>query len=224
MFAVIDVTSVMAVLFLVFLEGILSLDNALVLALMVRHLPAHQQRKALTYGIWGAFAFRFAALFFLTQLMTLSWVKLVGGAYLIYVAMKGIISGEDEEQGSGSCLSFWRTVVLVEMMDIAFSVDSILAAVSLSQSYWIVMMGGLLGIVMMRFAAQLFIVLIRRFPRMASTAYYLVLLIGLKLLCQYFFPSVDFHASSSPYSWIFWFSMCGAIMNGLRGARIRSHA
>lgn len=212
-------TDVLAVFFLIFLEGALSLDNALVLALMTRHLPEGQRKKALTYGIWGAFAFRFVTLFFLTHLMGINWIKWAGGAYLLYLALKNLIFGEAENDTGkdASAFSFWRTVLMVELMDIAFSVDSILAAVSLSQSYWIVLIGGLLGIVMMRFAANVFVKLINKFPRMNTTAYLLVLVIGVKLILQGFdFPWLDFHASDNPASWVFWFSMIGCLVYGFK--------
>lgn len=221
MFAVINVTDIAAVFFLVFLEGILSLDNALVLALMVRHLPAKEQRRALTWGIWGAFAFRFVSLFFLTHLMGLNWIKWVGGGYLIYLGGKHLLFGETQEEGKTiGAMSFWRTILMVELMDIAFSVDSILAAVSLTQNYWVVMLGGVLGIVMMRFAASVFIKLVSKFPRMESTAYLMVLVIGVKLTLQGFdLPMVDFHSSRSPASWLFYGSMLAAIAYGFKGKR-----
>lgn len=219
MLAVFDVTNLMAILFLVFLEGILSMDNALVLALMVRHLPPAQQKKALTYGIWGAFAFRFVALFCLSYLMHMSWIKWVGGGYLIWMSAKHFLIGESEDETKPrGYMGFWKTILMVELMDIAFSVDSILAAVSLSTSYFVVLIGGILGIIMMRFAASVFIKLVSRFPRMESTAYLLVLIIGVKLFLQGFeFSWLDFHSSENPASWIFWFLMIGAVWSGFRG-------
>lgn len=220
MFAIFDVTNILAVLFLIFLEGILSLDNALVLALMVKHLQPEQQRRALTWGIWGAFAFRFVALFFLTQLMQLTWIKLAGAVYLLFIAIKGLVTEEAEPNAKNSSWSLWRTILLVEVMDIAFSADSILAAVSLTQNYWIVLLGGILGIVMMRFAAILFIRLIRAFPRMATTAYLLVFTIAIKLLLEGLnFSAIDFHDSHRPESWLFWFSMIACILFGFRSTK-----
>lgn len=220
MFVMFNATNLLAVLFLIFLEGILSLDNALVLALMVKPLPPAQQKKALTWGIWGAFAFRFIALFFLTKLMQLTAIKLLGGIYLLYIAVKGLVTEEEEPSTAVGSLSLWRTILMVELMDIAFSVDSVMAAVSLTQSYWIVLLGGLLGIVMMRFAAGLFIQLIRAFPRMATTAYLLVFLIGTKLLIEGIdIGGINFHDSKNPESWLFWFAMIGCVFYGFRRRR-----
>lgn len=218
MYFVVDASTIFSVLFLVFLECVLSMDNALVLAMMVKHLEPAQQRRALTYGIWGAFAFRFISLFALTYLMQWNWIKWVGGAYLIYIASKNLIfgEGEKEEKEVGS-FNFWRTVLLVELMDIAFSVDSILAAVSLTQSYFIVLLGGIIGIISMRFAATVFVKLMDRFPGLCKTAYLLVGTIGVKLLLQGLdISGVDFHSSHNPASWAFWLAMVGCIVYGFK--------
>lgn len=107
------------------------------------------------------------------------------------------------------------TVIIVELTDIAFAVDSILTAVALTTKVWVVMAGGLIGLVMMRFAASLFIKLLERFPRFEPTAYILVFIIGMKLLIDGFhFPGVDFHSAHSPAFWIFWGSMAGALLFG----------
>lgn len=215
-FFIFNVNDIATVLFLVLLEGLLSLDNALVLAMMTRSLAPELQRRALTYGIWGAFIFRFISLFFLTYLMTMNWVKVLGGLYLLYVAFRG---NTDTPIKTGA-FSFWRTVLMVEMMDVAFSVDSILAAVSVSQNYFVIMAGGVLGIIMMRFAAKAFIHLLNRWPRFERTAFFLVATIGTKLLIQGVdIPGIDFHNSHNMASWLFWAAMVSSIVYGFKGDR-----
>lgn len=177
---------VMVVLFLIFLEGALSFDNAVVLALMVKHLPPESQKKALTYGIWGAFAFRFLSLFFITSIFKWVWIKRIGAAYLLYLAGKHFISraisGEGETPRDASGYDFWRTIVCVELMDIAFSIDSIMASVSVSNNFIVVFLGGVLGIVMMRFAATFFVKLLERFPFIEHVAYALVGGLGARMI------------------------------------------
>lgn len=182
------------VLVLVFLEGLLSADNALVLAMMVRHLPKPEQKRALRYGIWGAIGFRLIAVILSAQLMNLWGFKVAGGLFLLYLSVTHLFKpGEDSSSPAkkrfGS--SFWGTVISVELADIAFSIDSILAAVALVEDLgprfesWktpIVFIGGVLGIITMRFVAQYFIILIERFRGLESGAYFLVAWIGLKLL------------------------------------------
>ncbi len=213
---------------LAFLEGILSIDNALVLALLAKPLPKEQQKKALTYGLIGAVGFRLIALGLTSYLMRWTWVKWVGGIYLLYVGLKHFwdqraakkAETEGTEKKPKKYASFWKTVLVIELTDIAFAVDSILAAVALSKKFWVVFTGGLMGVILMRFAANVFIVLIDRFPRMEVTAYLLVTLIGSKLIVDAaHLPGVDFHSASSPAAWIFWSLMLGFISVGLTGSR-----
>src|SRR4051794_28465565 len=123
------------VLMLVFLEGLLSADNALVLAVMVRHLPKFQQKRALRYGIWGAFGFRFIAVALATTILDYWQFEVVGGIYLLYLAVSHLAFGEHDDSPESKARtgrSFWATVIGVELADIAFSIDSILAAVGLA--------------------------------------------------------------------------------------------
>src|SRR4051794_13904985 len=120
---------------LVFLEGLLSADNALVLAVMVRHLPRDKQLRALRYGIWGAFIFRAIAVALSAVLLRFWLFEVVGGAYLLYLAGAHFLHREEDVHankttrfGSG----FWGTVISVELADIAFSIDSIVAAVAMA--------------------------------------------------------------------------------------------
>ncbi|MBU6376498.1 MAG: TerC family protein [Bdellovibrionales bacterium] len=212
---------------LAFLEGILSIDNALVLALLAKRLPKHQQKKALTYGLAGAVVFRLIALSLTTFLMRWTWVKWVGGFYLLYVGLKHFWDNRRSKKEAELVnprpqkrAGFWKTVLIIELTDIAFAVDSILAAVALSNKFWVVFIGGFLGIVLMRFAANSFIVLLERFPRMEVTAYLLVTLIGSKLLVDASkLPGVDFHSVSNPATWVFWGLMAAFIAVGATGAR-----
>lgn len=206
--------------FLVFLEGILSIDNALVLAMMARPLPLKQQRKALTYGLIGAVVFRLVALTVVTQLIAWTWVKFVGGGYLVVMAVRHFIQGESAPDVQAKKRSFWMTVVMIELMDIAFAVDSILAAVALTPKFWIIFTGGFLGVVLMRVAANSFIGILNRFPGFETTAYLLVGTIGIKVILEgLHLPGVDFHSSANPAPWVFWALMAGFIALGFRKPR-----
>ncbi len=102
------------VVMLVFLEGLLSADNALVLAVMVRHLPRNQQGRALRYGIFGAFGFRLIAVLFASTLLRVWAFKVVGGIYLLYLAISHLVLGDDDDPASRARAGrgFWATVVL----------------------------------------------------------------------------------------------------------------
>lgn len=232
---------------LVLLEGVLSIDNALVLGLLAKKLPKKLQKRALTYGLVGAFVFRLIAI--ATASLLLKWwvVKLLGGGYLVYVAVKHLLTPASPEQATGNppdadpekqaaearaqTRAFWSAVVTIELTDIAFAVDSILAAIALVASsapatpghthpkLWVVVAGGFLGVVLMRFAAVVFIKLLERFPRFEMAAYLLVGAIGGKLLVDWYFnrrpddapldwqPPVDFHSPESAAFWVFWIVM-----------------
>ena len=143
---------------LVILEGLLSADNALVLAVMVKHLPEKQRKKALFYGLLGAYIFRFIAIGVGVFLIKLWWIKVLGAAYLAWLAIKYFIdkskqAGNEEEiagmNTEGILIrlfgTFWGTIAAVEIMDIAFSVDSVLAAFGVSEQIWVLLLGGMLG-------------------------------------------------------------------------------
>lgn len=179
---------------LIIIEGLLSADNALVLAVMVRHLPEKQRKKALFYGLIGAYFFRFLAIGVGVFLIKLWWVKVLGAAYLAWLAIqyfieksKGGVEEEIEDMKAKGFLmrifgTFWGTVIAVELMDIAFSVDSVLAAFGVSEKVWVLLIGGMIGILMMRGIAGVFLKLIERVPELETTAYLLILLIAAKML------------------------------------------
>ncbi len=193
------------ILMLVVLEGLLSLDNALVLAVQVKHLPKHQQGRALTWGMYGAVAFRILALVFVSYLMQIAWLKACGAAYLLVLAWRGLSATKSNSYDAKPGLAgfgFWQTVVLVEFTDIVFSIDSIMTAVGMSTKHAVVFIGGFLGIVMMRFAATIFVRLMNLFPRLERTAYWLVAVVGGKLMLELF--KVDFHSYTKPGFWLQW--------------------
>jgi YkoY family integral membrane protein len=180
---------VLAIGTLAILEGILSVDNSLVLAILVRTLPKKQQKKALMYGIFGAFFFRFLALVFAAHLMRFLAFKIIGGGYLVYLAMKHMFFfyKEDAHQASPKvAASFWKTVVIVELTDIAFSIDSITTAVAMSNKLLVIWLAGIMGIVFLRFAAGVFIRLLEKLPRLEDLAYQLIFFVGTKLLLEGF--------------------------------------
>jgi YkoY family integral membrane protein len=185
------------ILTLVILEGLLSVDNAVVLAVMVRHLPDLEQKRALRYGIFGAFAFRVIAVFMVTWLLHFGILKLLGGLYMLGIAVKHSLSrkqiheaGEHrhvkrKSAGMLGLSAFWSTVVMVELADIVFSADSILAARAMSPKTWIVIVGGMLGILTMRMVAGVFLKLIERFPKLVDGAYVIIAVIGIKLILEW---------------------------------------
>jgi YkoY family integral membrane protein len=218
---------------LIFFEGLLSIDNALVLALLARRLPKDLRAKALTYGLGGAFVSRFIMIFLAQYFLRWRIVKLIGGGYLLWISLQHFFFSkpepkfsidDDDTAPAPQTQGFWPTVALIEVTDVAFAIDSILAAIALvgpaplghvglHPKLWVVVTGGMIGVMLMRIAAAMFIRLLERFPRVETSAYLLVLTIGLKLLVDWAVNTAqrpdraDFHNSSSPLFWIFWASM-----------------
>jgi YkoY family integral membrane protein len=188
--------SLIIILNLFILESLLSVDNAAVLAVMVKDLPGDQRTKALRYGLIGAYVFRGACLFAAAWLVKVVWLKIVGGAYLLYLVYSHFAAHDDDGDGEVDPANtrifriaakigmsqFWATVVLVEIMDLAFSIDNIFAAVALSDNFWIIMTGVAIGILAMRFVAGWFVKLIERYPSLEGSAFVVIALLGLKLI------------------------------------------
>lgn len=184
------------VLNLIIIESLLSVDNAAVLATMVVQLDENKRNKALKYGILGAYIFRGLCLIFASFIIKIWWLKPLGGLYLLYLAGKYFfsklqITTEKEPENDvektgiaknwGFLSPFWRTVVAVEIMDLAFSIDNIFAAVAFSNNILIVMLGVFMGILAMRFVAGYFVSLLSKYPFLETSAHIVILILGLKL-------------------------------------------
>lgn len=188
-------------LVLVGLEGILAADNAVVMAVMVKHLPQEQQKKALFYGLFGAFIFRFATLFMISFLADVWQVQALGALYLLFISCNHLVrlhtgKGIKKHIDKGNS-SFWMTVFKVELADIAFAIDSMLAAVALavtltpagwfkiggidSGQFMVMFVGGIIGLVIMRFAATWFVRLLKERPTLETAAFMVVGWVGVKL-------------------------------------------
>lgn len=188
---------------LIFLEGILAADNACVLGIMIKHLPVEERKRALLYGLAGAFIFRAVSLFAISMLIEWWQLQAVGAFYLISLSLNHVYKSFMCNNGSNAKpdvlegTGFWSTVIKVEVADIAFAADSILAAVALAVSlpktslpsiggldgghFMVVFAGGFVGLVFMRFAAQWFVTILMRKPGLETAAYLLVGWVGVKL-------------------------------------------
>lgn len=191
---------------LIGLEGLLAADNALVLALMVKHLPIDLRKKALFYGLLGAFVLRFGSLFVISFLIDIWQVQLIGALYLLGMAGKHLYgrwrprktSFEKIDSSSKRGSGFWMTVAKVELADLAFAIDSILAAVALARilpetnlpqignmdggQFAVIFAGGMIGIIIMRFAANIFVEILQKRPGLELAAFIIVGWVGIKLL------------------------------------------
>ena len=191
----------MTVGLLVALEGLLSADNAMVLAVLVLGLPKKDQRKALRYGILGAFVFRIIAILFAVWLKDIQVIMLIGAAYLLWLPYQHFAGSEDaatrrKPKPATSWLGlspFWATVAKVELTDIVFAIDSILVAVALSDKTWVIITGGILGVVAMRLVIGQLLVLVNRYPTLVDGAFIIIAWVGIKLLVEYLHSAQYIH-------------------------------
>lgn len=190
----------LVILNLIIIEGLLSVDNAAVLATMVMDLPENQRSKALKYGIVGAYVFRGLCLIFAAYIIQFSWLKALGGLYLLWLCLSYFLKKEKsvneedvlDKKQTGLYVKlktaigqFWSTVIIVELVDLAFSIDNVFAAVALSKNIVIVMTGVFIGILAMRFVAQWFIILMKKFPFLSTSAFSVIGILGFKLVLSY---------------------------------------
>jgi len=218
---------------LVFLEALLSADNALVLAIMVKHLPKPLQQKALLYGLAGAFVFRLIAILAASIVLSQWWLQAIGAAYLLYLPIKHFMHKHAESSGKAKAgAGFWQTVIAVELTDIAFALDSVLAGIGFistpegvrQDKIWVVYLGAIIGIILLRFAASLFVRLLERFPSLDHVAYILVGWVGVKLgfhsILRFeksnpnFFPFSLPHPDHNTEQIVFWGVMFAIIVIG----------
>lgn len=191
---------------LILIESLLSVDNAAVIATMVLDLSPSDRKKALSYGIVGAYIFRGVCLLFASFLIKIWWLKPLGGLYLVYLFIKYFINlwkkGKKEKTVNKSQNKlytkfvslvgpFWSTVLLIEVMDLAFSIDNVFAAVAFTENIILVWVGVFIGILAMRLVARFFVQLMERYPFLETAAFVVLGVLGLKLslsIYQHFFP------------------------------------
>ena len=207
-----DLSLILIVVQLIFLEAVLSIDNAAVLGAMVAHLPDNQpvhwpaplrtlgdalhglldnqRTAALRVGLLGAYVGRGLMLVLANLVIQNPWLRVVGAVYLLRLAFDNLGAAEPGEADAHThpteVRSFWNIVLTIELADLAFSLDNVVAAVALSDQLWVVMVGVALGILFMRFAAGWFSYAVEREPVLKTAAYLLVLNIGVLLLLEEF--------------------------------------
>lgn len=237
-------------LVLVFLEGLLAADNAVVMAVMVRHLPPEQRKKALFYGLLGAFVFRFASLFLISYLVNFWFIQAAGAVYLLYMSARNLYqffksnqhgpespeAGDDhhyDQHGNEKKVgpkAFWGTVAKVEFADIAFAIDSMLAAMAIAFTlkpvgvhfggmdlgqFLVMFAGGMIGVILMRFAATWFVDLLNKYPGLEGAAFAIVGWVGIKLVVLVLaHPQVHLIPENFPHT-ILWQSIFWGVMIGL---------
>ncbi len=183
------------ILLLFFFELILSMDNAAVLSFFVMRLPENERKRALYVGILTSFILRGLVIVTASFLIELLWVRIVGGAYLIFLALKRFMTRSGVKKNlSQKKRHFWTTVILIELSDLLFAIDSILAALALTTIYypfhmlpykvWVIYVGGIMGVFFVRYIAAEVAHLVDFYPHLENAAYLLIGLMGIRLLIE----------------------------------------
>lgn len=200
----------LVILSLVLIECLLSVDNAIVLAAQTRVLPSlKEQEESLFYGIWGSYIFRFLVIGIGTYLINFWEIKVIGSLYLMYLVYRFFASKLKHQAKqtkvhpkmrnrhlTGRRL-FWSVVAQIEMMDIIFSIDSVLASLAISSNPVIVLIGGMIGIACMRGVAEIIMRLMRKIPELEPMAYVLIFIIAIKLFLT--IPAIDTEIPSGQF-------------------------
>ncbi|NEQ24168.1 MAG: TerC family protein [Microcoleus sp. SIO2G3] len=180
-------------LILVALEAVLSADNAIALAAIAQGLEDSKlQNRALNFGLVAAYILR------ITLILTATWVvqywqfELLGAAYLLWLVFQHFSSEEDEEnQHHGPRFtSLWQAIPLIAVTDLAFSLDSVTTAIAISDKTWLVITGGTIGVVTLRFMAGLFIRWLKEYAHLEDAGYITVGFVGLRLLVRAIKPEL----------------------------------
>jgi YkoY family integral membrane protein len=179
---------------LVALEVVLSADNAIALAAIAQGLETQQmQRRALNIGLVAAFCLR------VTLILTATWViqfwqfELLGAAYLLWLVFQYFTSEEEKNKAGQShphhgpkFASLWQAIPMIAVTDLAFSLDSVTTAIAVSKETWLVLTGGLIGVITLRFMAGLFIRWLSEFEHLEDAGFITVGLVGVRLLLRVF--------------------------------------
>jgi tellurite resistance protein TerC len=189
------------ILQVIILDGILSIDNAAALGAIAGQLPDNkpapvphwlawlgnnQQKAALKVGIFGAYIGRGLMLLLAGFILQFPILQLAGAAYLVYLVGTHFFNWAKWEPEFHGVSTFWRTVVVIELADLAFSLDNVAAVIALSQNIWVIILGVFISIVIMRFAAGIFMKLIKFEPLLEHAAFVLIFAIAIELILKFF--------------------------------------
>ena len=184
---------------LVLLELILSADNAVALAAIARSSrQPERERLALNLGIGMALVLRIALIVLAQWVLQNAWVQLLAAAYLVWLVVDHFNNrlSEDAETSEGhnspvASRPFFNTVLLLAFTDLAFSIDSVAAAVAISDQIVLISAGAFIGIVALRFTSALFIRWLDLYPRLETAGFLAVAFVALRLIVHVVVPNLN---------------------------------
>ncbi|GAB4342805.1 MAG: DUF475 domain-containing protein [Cyanophyceae cyanobacterium] len=182
------VDTALLLIVLVALEAVLSADNAIALAAIAQGLPDKElQRKALNLGLVAAFVLRISLILVATWVIRFWQFEMLGAIYLLWLVGRYFFSGDGEDGTPGGRFHFqglWQAVPTIAITDLAFSLDSVTTAIAISDETWLVLTGGTLGVITLRFMAGLFIRWLEEYERLEAAGYVTVGLVGMRLMTR----------------------------------------
>ncbi len=214
---------ILALLTLILLEVVLGLDNVIFISIVAARLPQHQQKKARRLGLILAMFLRLGLLGLISLILKLQGnlftifgigisgkdlILILGGLFLLYKASKEIYHKTEGEQGDTSkeikATSFRSVIVQILILDLVFSVDSIITAVGMVDELWVMYVAVIVTVGIMLFASEPISHFINKHPAFKMLALSFLLLIGMSLIGE----GLDFHI---PKGYIY-FSMAFALL------------
>jgi YkoY family integral membrane protein len=173
-------------------EIFLSADNILAISLILDRIEIKKRRVALLLGIWSSLLFRALIIAFTSFLFLIDSLKVLGGIYLLYLAISHITRHKSKEASRLQPISLFRGIISIELTDVLFALDSIFIALGLLSFFyaeemvagkiWVAYVGGAFGVVTLRFFANSLLLFINKHPTIEKIAYYLIGWIGVKLI------------------------------------------
>ena len=155
-----------ALLAIVVIDLVLAGDNAIVIAMAARNLPAHLQKKAIVWGAVGAIAVRSAMTLVVVYLLKIPGLMLIGGLLLVWIAYKLLTPAKDEDSGhDNASTSFWGAMKTIVIADAVMGLDNVLAVAGASHgSYVLVVLGLLISIPIVIWGSTQILKLVERYP------------------------------------------------------------
>ena len=155
-----------ALLAIVVIDLVLAGDNAIVIAMAARNLPAHLQKKAIVWGAVGAIAVRSAMTLVVVYLLKIPGLMLIGGLLLVWIAYKLLTPAKDEDGGhNNASTSFWGAMKTIVIADAVMGLDNVLAVAGASHgSYVLVVLGLLISIPIVIWGSTQILKLVERYP------------------------------------------------------------
>ncbi|XMD98760.1 MAG: DUF475 domain-containing protein [Candidatus Karelsulcia muelleri] len=170
---------------IVLIEALLSIDNATILTTLVKNINKKDRKKALNYGIFGAYFFRIISLIFAAVIINMWWLKLIGGLYLIYLGINHFLKTQKEENNLFKINFFskiWGTILYVELIDFLFSIDNLFAGISYSNNPLLIFLGVFISLFLLRISTVKLLKLTEKYSSLEDSAFFIIILLGLKLI------------------------------------------